>query len=65
MPIRRNKPVASSSALALIQEAAVDKPIIPAPNSLPTSQKDLCLREVKKLMPTSIAMYRARKTRNS
>ena len=30
MPIRRNRPVASKSALAFIQEAAVDKPMIPS-----------------------------------
>ena len=66
-PMRRNRPVASSNALALIQEAAVDKPMIPAPNSLPASQKsvtDFCLRDVRRLMPISIDMNSARITRN-
>ena len=63
-PMSRNKPVASRSALALIHEAAVDRPMIPAPNSLPASQKsvtDFCLREVRMLMPTSIATKSTRK----
>ena len=67
MPMRRNMPVAKRSALALIHEAAVDKPIIPAPKSLPASQKsvtDFCLRDVRRLMPTSIAMKSTRKIRN-
>jgi hypothetical protein len=65
--MRRNMPVAKRSALALIHEAAVDKPIIPAPKSLPASQKsvtDFCLRDVRKLMLTSIAMKSTRNVRN-
>ena len=48
MPMSRNRPVAKSSALAVIHADAAENPIVIVPSSLPASQKsvtDFCRRE--------------------
>ena len=47
-PMRRNRPVAKSRALAVIHDEAAENPMVMVPSSLPASQKsvtDLCRRE--------------------
>jgi hypothetical protein len=68
MPMSRKRPVAKSNALAVIHDAAAEKPIVTVPSSLPASQKsvtDLCRREEYRPMPASAATYIMRSTMNS
>jgi len=67
-PMSRNRPVAKSSALAVIHADAAENPMIKGPSSLPASQKsvtDFWLREKYSPMLSMIAMYMARNIMNS
>ncbi len=58
-PMSRNRPVAKSRALAVIQADAAENPMIRGPSSRPASQKsvtDLWLREKYRPIPSMTAI---------